>query len=145
MLLDLGVNEFYKGKKKIHVSCYVRQQNTTRSGTTGIDKIDLNTTQLKLGAEYEIIPNLEIQLAGVFLTALGNEFLAQRNLYNEITFFKSYQTNLKESIMLGGINYQFSKYNCLKIQYQAGVWNNVLLPDNQYNISKVAIIYNLFF
>lgn len=145
MLLDLGVNEFYKGKKKIHVSCYVRQQNTTRSGTTGIDKIDLNTTQLKLGAEYEIIPNLEIQLAGIFLTALGNEFLAQRNLYNEITFFKSYQTNLKESIMLGGINYQFSKYNCLKIQYQAGVWNNVLLPDNQYNISKVAIIYNLFF
>jgi hypothetical protein len=145
IMVDLGVNELYKGKKKVHVGVFVKQQNTSRTGTEGIDKIDLKSTQIKVGAEYEIIPNLEIQLAGILLNAKGNEFMAQRNSYNEIIFYKSFNADLQETILLGGINYQFSKNNCLKVQYQQADWNNKLLADNQYNINKLAVLYNLFF
>ena len=129
----------------MHVGLFIKQQNTTRNGTEGIDKIDFKSTQIKVGVEYEIIPNLEIQLAGILLNAKGNEFLAQRNSFNEIIFYKSYNADLQETILLGGINYQFSKYNCLKIQYQQADWNNKLLAENQYAINRLAIIYNLFF
>lgn len=145
IMVDLGVNELYKGKKKVHVGVFVKQQNTSRTGSEGIDKIDLKSTQIKVGAEYEIIPNLEIQIAGILLNAKGNEFLAQRNSYNEIIFYKSFNADLQETILLGGINYQFSKNNCLKIQYQQTDWNNKLLAENQYNINKIAVLYNLFF
>ncbi len=145
IMVDLGANEIYKGKKKVHIGVFVKQQNTSRTGTEGIDKIDLKSTQIKVGAEYEIIPNLEIQLAGILLNAKGNEFLAQRNSYNEIIFYKSFNADLQETILLGGINYQFSKNNCLKVQYQQADWNNKLLADNQYNINKLAVLYNLFF
>jgi hypothetical protein len=145
IMVDLGVNELYKGKKKVHVGVFVKQQNTSRTGSEGIDKIDLQSTQIKVGAEYEIIPNLEIQLAGILLNAKGNEFMAQRNSYNEIIFYKSFNADLQETILLGGINYQFSKNNCLKVQYQQADWNNKLLADNQYNINKLAVLYNLFF
>lgn len=145
ILADLGVNEIYKSNKKLHIGLFVKQQNTSRNGTEGIDKIDFISTQIKVGVEYEIIPNLEIQLAGILLNAKGNEFLAQRNSFNEIIFYKSYNADLQETILLGGINYQFSKNNCLKIQYQQADWNNKLLVENQYAINRLAIIYNLFF
>jgi hypothetical protein len=145
IMADLGVNELYKGKKKVHVGVFVKQQNTGRTGTEGIDKIDLKTSQIKVGFEYEILPNLDLQLACILLNAKGNEFLAQRNSFNEIIFYKSFNADLQETILLGGINYQFSKNNCLKIQYQQADWNNKLLTDNQYTINRLAVIYNLFF
>ena len=145
LLADIGINEFYKGKKKLHLGVFVKQQNTSRSGTQGIDKIDLKSSQIKVGLEYEMIPNLELQLAGIILEANGNEFMAQRNSFNEIIFYNSYKADLSETLLLGGINYQFSKNNCLKIQYQQADWNNKLLASNQYTISKFAMLYNLFF
>ncbi len=145
IMADLGINELYKGKKKVHVGIFVKQQNTSRIGSEGIDKIDLKSTQIKVGFEYEIIPNLDLQLACILLDAKGNEFLAQRNSFNEIIFYKSFNADLQETILLGGINYQFSKNNCLKFQYQQADWNNKLLADNQYTINRLAVIYNLFF
>lgn len=142
---DMALNELYKGKKKLQMSVYVRSQNTARAGLQGIDKIDLKTTQFKLGVSFEIIPKLELQIAGILLKADGNEYLAQRNSYNEIIFYKGYTAQLNEALWIGGINYQFSKNNCLKIQYQQSNWDNLLLPDNQYKINRFSVLYNLFF
>lgn len=142
---DLGLNHLYQSNKKWHVGLYMRMQNTQRAGTVGIDKVDLKTTQYKVGMEYEIIPKLELQIAGIWLHANGNEFLAERNAYNEIVFFKAYNAQLDELSITGGINYQFSKRNCLKIQWQQANWDNLLLQANQYKINRVAVLYNLFF
>jgi hypothetical protein len=90
-------------------------------------------------------PILELQFAGIILEASGNEFMAQRNSFNEIIFYNAYKADLSETLLLEGINYQFSKNNCLKIQYQQTDWNNKLLASNQYNINRFAILYNLFF
>lgn len=142
---DMALNELYKGKKKLQMSLYVRSQNTARAGLQGIDKIDLKTTQFKLGVSFEVVPKLELQIAGILLKADGNEYLAQRNSYNEIIFYKGYTAQLNEALWIGGINYQFSKNNCLKIQYQQSNWDNLLLPDNQYKINRFSVLYNLFF
>ncbi|MCF8253791.1 MAG: hypothetical protein K9H61_12800 [Bacteroidia bacterium] len=142
---DLGLNELYKGKKKLHVGAYMRNQNTQRSGNEGIDKISLKSTQVKLGVEYEIIPKLEFQVAAILLQASGNEYIAERNGYNEITFYNAFKADLNETLLLGGINYQFSKNNCLKLQFHQMNWDNQLLPNNQYKINRFAVLYNLFF
>lgn len=142
---DLALSDLYKGKKKLHVSVYARMQNTKRDGSEGIDKIDLKTSQLKTGIEFEIIPKLELQVAAIMIQAKGNEYLAQRNSFNEINFYKAYSAKLNETLLIGGINYQFSKHNCLKLQYQQSNWDNQLLPENQYKINRFTVLYNLFF
>lgn len=143
--VNIGINEIYKGKKLMQLGLYARQQNTSRNGTEGIDKVDLKSTQIKCEFNYELIPNLELQVATLILEGTGNEYLAQRNAFNEIFFYKSFNADLRETIYIGGLNYQFSKYNCLKIQYQQAEWNNKLLANNQYIISRLAVLYNLFF
>ena len=110
-----------------------------------IDKVDLKTQQYKLGVSYEIIPKLSLQLAAVQLIAKGNEYLAERNSFNEINFYTAYKAQLNETLWIGGVNYQFSKANCLKLQWQQVNWDNELLPANQYKISRFAVLYNLFF
>jgi len=142
---DLGLNELYKGKKKLHVGVYGRIQNTTRDGVEGIDKIDLKTNQLKVGIEFEVIPKLELQFASIFVNATGNEYLAERNSFNEVIFYNAYKADLNETLYIGGINYQFSKNNCLKLQFQQTNWGNQLLPENQYKINRFTVLYNLFF
>lgn len=142
---EMGLNQLYKGKRKLHLNGYIRTQNTKRDGISGIDKVDLKTIQYKLGVELEIIPKLELQFSTILLNAEGNEYLAERNSYNEIIFYHAYKANLNELNLVGGINYQFSKYNCLKIQWQQIDWDNALLPQNQYKINRVAVLYNLFF
>jgi hypothetical protein len=62
LLADIGINELFKGKKKLHLGVFVKQQTTSRSGTQGIDKIDLKSMQYKVGLEYEIIPNFRIAI-----------------------------------------------------------------------------------
>lgn len=142
---DLGISELYKGKRKLGMSAYVRIQNTMRDGTENIDKVDLKTQQFKIGVSYEIIPKLSLQVAAVQLIAKGNEYLAERNSFNEINFYTAYTAQLKETFWTGGINYQFSKANSLKLQWQQVNWNNELLPANQYKINRFAVLYNLFF
>jgi hypothetical protein len=142
---DLGLNELYKGKKKLHLGLYGRIQNTNRDGTEGIDNIDLKTSQLKVGVEFEIIPKLDLQFAAIFVNAKGNEYLAERDNFNEIIFYNAFKADLKETLYIGGVNYQFSKNNCLKLQFQQTNWGNQLLPENQYKISRFTVLYNLFF
>jgi hypothetical protein len=140
-----NINHFYNGKRRLNLSVFYRLQNTQREGIKNIEEIQLNTSQVKLGVAYEVIPKLHLQMGLLLVQAKGNEFMPTRNAFNQVVFFERSNYNLNETLFLGGINYQFSKHNCLKIQWQQVNWNNELLPQNQYGINRLSVLYNLFF
>lgn len=143
--ISSNLNEFYNGKRLLNLSLYYRLQNTQRDGIKNIEQVDLKTNQFKLGLTYEVAPKLFLQAGAIFIDANGNEFMAVRNSFNQISFYEQRTFHTKETLLLGGINYQFSKHNCLKMQWQQVNWDNELLPQNQYVINRFSVLYNLFF
>lgn len=140
-----NINHFYHGKRRLNLSVFYRLQNTQREGIKNIEEIQLNTSQVKLGVAYEVVPKLHLQMGLLLVQAKGNEFMPTRNAFNQVVFYERSNYDLNETLFLGGINYQFSKHNCLKIQWQQVNWNNELLPQNQYGINRLSVLYNLFF
>lgn len=142
---NVKLSSYVGMKRKWNISLWARQQQTKRDGQEGIDAIKLTSTQLKFGTELELLPKLDIQLAWLNLTSEGNEFLAERNSYNQVVFFQKQDCNLKQSFLIGGLNYQFSEQASLKIQYQQIANQQDIQPNNAYQINRLAILYNLFF
>ncbi|MCK6609775.1 MAG: hypothetical protein L6Q78_01950 [Bacteroidia bacterium] len=142
---NVKLSSYVGMKRKWNISLWARQQQTKRDGQEGIDAIKLTSTQLKFGTEVELLPKLDIQLAWLNLTSEGNEFLAERNSYNQVVFFQKQDCNLKQSFLIGGLNYQFSEQASLKIQYQQIANQQDIQPNNAYQINRLAILYNLFF
>ena len=140
-----NINHFYNGKRRLNLSVFYRLQNTQREGIKNIEEIQLNTSQVKFGLSYEVVPKLHLQMGLLLVQAKGNEFMPSRNAFNQVVFYERSNYDLNETLFLGGINYQFSKHNSLKIQWQQVNWDNALLPQNQYAINRLSVLYNLFF
>jgi hypothetical protein len=139
------IHEFYGGKKNLNLEISYKNQQTNRAGQTGIDAINLKSEMLKLGIDYLLYEQLSIELAAITFTASGNEVIANRNNVNEIDFYSAYQTQLKERIYVGGLNYQFGENTHLKLQYQQANRANELDTEKNYTLNRFAVLYSLFF
>jgi hypothetical protein len=53
-----------------------------------IEEIQLNTSQVKLGVAYEVIPKLHLQMGLLLVQAKGNEFMPTRNAFNQVVFYE---------------------------------------------------------
>lgn len=139
------IKKLAKMENNLKVTAGVSIQSTKRSSEVEYEKIDLKTSMYNGGVEWEFYKHFDF-LAGVIAnTAKGNELLPTRNRYTEVTDFKSYQVNINEMMMGGGLRYRFSEKIFLTALYQN--YNNKNNKDNKasYSINQFLILYNMKF
>jgi hypothetical protein len=85
-------------------------------------------------------------LAGYILQySKGNDFIADRNDYTEVTYFNQKQYDLKQQMKAVGLRYNFTSKIYMSAIYQQGNYTDALKQQADFKINQFGIIYNMLF
>ena len=129
----------YKRQFKIYGGAVYEQ--TSRDGD--LSAIDLTTTHIDGGLDFEIFKKLSL-LGGIkLLTGNGNEFLNDFSDRNLFTFPTSFNVDETQTLTGVGLRYQFSDNTYLTIKnYGLNVSNN-LSSDEDYSFNQWKLFFSL--
>ena len=109
----------------------INLENVKRDGED-FEKIDFNSILYSGSISYELIKNLKIIAGAKLFYAEGNEFIAERDMYDQINDYSNKTYDSKETILIGGIQHHFTDDIYFTMQY------------NQFNVSDKTNTYDEF-
>jgi len=142
---ELNIHKLLALKKTIKITAGFATQSTKRSSDLDFEKINLTSNNWKAGFEVEFYKNFDLLGGIISYEANGNEMIADRNKYTEVTDFNEYKINTSEMILGGGLRYRFSDKIYLTTLYQNYDFKNKLNSVSSYSINQLLIIYNMKF
>lgn len=144
---ELNVSAFLNSfDRKIAVQVGFRQASTDRSSDIEFEQVDLSSQRISAGVSVEVVKNLELLAGYQTYTAEGNEEIAERNDYNEVDYFHSFSTNLKEDMLGFGLRYNFSENSTLQAIWQTYSWSDEELTEHpDYGFDRIAVVYRMKF
>ena len=82
----------------------ILSENVQRAGSS-IEKISFKNNLISGGLSIGIYDNLNIICGAKIFTAKGNEYLIERNSYDQIIDYNSISYDSEETILIGGLQY----------------------------------------
>lgn len=141
----LNLKKLMTLKNNLKVTAGLSLQSTTRASDISYENINLKSSLMNAGIEFEFYKNIDILTGVIYNQANGNELTPLRNSYSKVTDFKEYTVNLNELMMGAGIRYRFTEKIYLSALYQNYKNENLLSADLSYAINQFLIIYNMKF
>ena len=142
---DVNVHQFLGWKNKVKATFGIQRETTERGGVE-VEQIDLSSTLIDLGLEFELFSKFEILLGAKLFESEGNEFVPLLENFNDVLNFPTNSMFDDEENLLGiGIKYEFKKDIYLTLQYQT--FSSVLGTDNlnNYDLQQLFVLYNMEF
>ena len=133
--LELG--KMLDWNRKFDVSVGGRMEQTSRSGNADVA---LMSTMADAGLSFEVVKKLDLLVGYKMLTADGNEYLAPRNDFNQVTIISPVTIKSNESIASAGIQLRFSPMQAFSVNYNM-ITYDALSSANSYNISQLSLVY----
>jgi hypothetical protein len=137
------INKLIKHSKHISIQFGTTIQNTKRNSSESIENIKLESMQINGGFRWEIFKNFDLLGGYISQNTKGNEFSADRNTYNQITYFNIANYNLNQQIIAGGIRYNFGVNTHLTLLYQSNKYQDKLGNNASFEIKQFGIIYSI--
>lgn len=137
------INKLIKHTKHISIQFGTTIQNTKRNSSESIENIKLESMQINGGFRWEIFKNFDLLGGYISQNTKGNEFSADRNTYNQITYFNIANYNLNQQIIAGGIRYNFGVNTHLTLLYQSNKYQDKLGNNASFEIKQFGIIYSI--
>ncbi len=143
--VDFNIHKFFDWKKRLIVTTGYRYESTNRGGDT-LQSIKLVNNLMDLGLEVEVFKKMSVLGGYKMLTAQGNEFVAVRNLFNEITNFTPLKNiNVSQTIIAFGLKYRFSEKSYLTIQDHLFTYQDKTTGSKNYSLSQILVMFNMNF
>ena len=120
------INEMLNFSFPLILELSVNNENVKRDGDN-IEEIKLNNLLYSSGITFGINNNLHLIFGAKFFSSKGNEYLADRNIYDEIIDYDAVNYDNNETILTTGLQYSFSKDIYITTQYN---YFNVLDNNN---------------
>ncbi|HXA02694.1 MAG TPA: hypothetical protein VNW99_11940 [Cytophagaceae bacterium] len=139
---SLNINKIVKFKRSFGITFGARYEHTTRATSS----IDLSSLLLDAGLNFEVIKNLDLLVGYKLLNALGNEYLSQRNSFNNITGTPLVvNINQQQGIWALGGRYNFNNNAFFTIQGHMVHFNNNKNNTLNYNMNQLFFNYTIVF
>lgn len=132
-------------KKDLSFNVSHSMQRTRRTSDIVQANIDLKSSVLDLGLQWEFAKDFDLILTYRNLSGKGNEFWNQRNGLTEVIDFKPLQVQLKETILMSGIRYRFSDKNQIQAMWQKLKWTDKAGTLQPFSMEQIAVVYILNF
>jgi hypothetical protein len=143
--VSVPVNVYLKTKNKLNVQLGTTMQTTTRNSTAPIENIDYKNTQLSAGISYELFKDFELMGGYVSNNTKGNDFIADRNAFTEVTYFNLNKYDVQQNMKAVGVKYNFTNKIYLSTIYQQSNYTDVLRTTANFKMNQFTIIYNMLF
>lgn len=145
--IDFNVNNLIGFKRRLILTAGHRYENTNRGGDP-LSAVKLNSNLVDFGLEMETLKKLDLLLGVKMLLAKGNEFIAVRNVYNDVTNYDQTNTsniNATSNLYAVGLKYRFTEKTYLTLQDHMFYYKDNNDSLNKYSINQVIILFNMNF
>ena len=136
---------YLKTAKKLEVQLGTQMQNTNRTSAVEIENVTFKNTQYTAGINWEVFPDFELMAGLVSQNAIGTHFIADRNVYTEVTYFHQNKLDIQQQMKAVGLMYHFSPKIYLSTIYQQSKFVDGNKQFADFNINQFNIIYNMLF
>ena len=114
-----------------------------RRGGNNFEKIYFNSSLYSGSISIEIIKNLKVIAGAKVFYAEGNEFVAERNMYDQINDYANNNYDNKETILVGGLQHHFTDEIYFTVQYnQFNVLERINTQD-EFSMSRLIFMFNM--
>ncbi|MFM7023557.1 MAG: hypothetical protein ACKOXB_11335 [Flavobacteriales bacterium] len=143
--VDVNIHKFLGWKKQITLSAGYSMESTKRGGDT-LQSVSLVNSVLDLGLEVEVFKRISVLGGFKVLASQGNEFIAVRDKYNDITNFSAMKNiNVGQGLIAAGLKYRFSEKSYLTAQYHIFNYQDNTTSANNYTLSQFLVMFNMNF
>lgn len=116
---------------------------TVKRDGDDFEKIDFNSILYSGSISYELIKNLKIIAGAKVFYAEGNEFIAERDMYDQINDYSNNIYDSKETILIGGLQHHFTDDIYFTMQYnQFNVLNKTNTHD-EFSLGRLIFMFNM--
>ena len=138
----LSLDKLFSFKNSCELEGSINLETVKRDGED-FEKIDFNSVLYSGSISIELIKNLKIIAGAKVFYAEGNEFVAERNIYDQINDYSAINYDNKETILIGGIQHHFTDDIYFTMQYNQF---NVLDKTNTYDefsMGRLIFMFNM--
>jgi hypothetical protein len=143
--VNVPLNVYLNFTNKLNVQLGTSMQTTTRTSNVAIENIDYTNTQYTAGISYELFKDFELMGGYITNYTKGNDFIADRNAFTEVTYFNLHKYDVQQSMKAVGVKYNFTNKIYLSTIYQQGNYTDALRNTANFKMNQFTIIYNMLF
>ena len=136
------VDELLNLKNKTTAEFSFNSENVRRGGYD-LESINFNSSLISAGASYELFKNLKLIAGLKSFVGKGNEVGTERNNYDEIIGYDLYNYDSQESIMLIGLQYNFTNDIYFSLQTNKIEITDKINDINRLSLSRVYFMFNM--
>ena len=107
------------------------------------EKLDFNSILYSGSISYELIKNFKIIAGAKVFYAEGNEFITERDMYDQINDYSDINYDSKETVLIAGLQHHFTDDIYFTMQYNQF---NVLDKTNTYDefsLGRLIFMFNM--
>lgn len=150
--VQLDITQQTGWKNQTLVELHTQFENTSRDGLSsetealqGIGAVDLSSSLFEVSVSQELSDGFFVDLGVLSFNGSGNEFIAQRNAFDQVQDYFAVDYDLTETTFYGGVRFAFSANSNFLVQYRNSTIENGNDPANDYTWNQLMMVYNLFF
>ena len=114
-----------------------------RRGGDSFEKIDFNSSLYSASISFEIIKNFKIISGAKIFYANGNEFIAERDVYDQVVDFSNNIYDNKETILIAGVQHHFTDDIYFTMQYNQFNVLDKTTVDPEFSLSRLIFMFNM--
>ncbi len=138
----LSLDKLLSFSNNFDLELSINIENVKRDGND-FETINFNSKLYSGSISYELIKNLKIIAGAKVFYADGNEFIAERDMYDQINDYSNNIYDTKETILIGGLKHHFADDIYFTIQYnQFNILNRINASD-EFSLGRLIFMFNM--
>ena len=116
---------------------------TVNRGGEDFEKIDFSSVLYSGSISYELIKNFKLIAGAKVFYAEGNEFLADRDEYDQINDYSNHFYDTKETILIAGLQHHFTDDIYFTMQYNQFNILDKTNTDDEFSLGRLIFMFNM--
>jgi len=142
---NVNIHKLASLKNKLRFTLGLQYESASRGGVE-IEQVDLTSNLLELGLEVEAFPKFDFLLGAKFFSSEGTDYVPLILQFNDVRDFPApFVADDKESLIGGGIKYEFKKGVYMTLQYHHFSSERGMDNPNDYDLNQVFVLYSMKF
>ncbi len=142
LLVNLDLDKLLSLKNKVNLEGGINFESVKRDGSD-FEKIDFNSNLYSGSISIEIIKNLKIIGGAKVFYADGNEFISERDNYDQVIDYSNNLFKSKETILIGGIQHHFTEDIYFTLQYNQFNVLDKTAAEDEFSLSRLIFMFNM--
>jgi hypothetical protein len=138
----LALDELLSLKNKVNIEGGINFESVKREGSN-FEKINFNSNLFSGSISIEIIKNLRIIGGAKVFYADGNEFITERDSYDQVIDYSNNLFISKETILIGGIQHHFTDDIYFTLQYNQFNVLDKTATEDEFSLSRLIFMFNM--